>query len=51
MIENNALMLIYLMIGIPCVLGAIYAILTRPSKYYYKIKDGRVQKIRIWNGK
>lgn len=47
MIENNALMLIYLMIGIPCVLGAIYAILKRPSKYYYRIKDGRVRKIRI----
>lgn len=49
MIENHALMLIYLMIGVPSVLGIIYAILTRPSKYYYKIKDGRIQRIRIWN--
>lgn len=47
MIENNALLLIYLMIGIPCVLGLLYALMMRPSKYYYKIADGRVQKIRI----
>lgn len=47
MIEDSALMVIYLMIGIPLILGAIYALLTRPSKYYYRIKDGRVRKIRI----
>lgn len=47
MIENNALMLIYLMIGIPSVLGIIYALMTRPAKYYYKIANGRVQKIRV----
>ena len=51
MIENDALMLIYLMIGVPTILGAIYAILTRPSKHYYKISDGRLLKVRIRDGK
>lgn len=47
MIEDHALMLIYLMLGVPLIFGAIYALLNRPSKYYYRIKNGRVHKIRF----
>lgn len=46
MIEDSTIMLICLMVGIPCVIGIIYAILTRPSKYYYKISGGRIEKKR-----
>lgn len=51
MIEDTAVMLIVLMAGIPSVIGIIYAILTRPTKYYYKLSGGRMRKIRIRDGK
>ena len=51
MIEDTAIMLILLMGGVPTLLGLIYVILTRPSKYYYKLSGGRVRKIRIRDGK
>jgi hypothetical protein len=46
MIEDSTIMLLLLMIGIPSVIGIIWAILTRPSKDYYKISGGRVYKKR-----
>lgn len=45
MIEDTTMLLIYLMIGVPTVIGIIWAILTRPSKYYYKFNGGRILKI------
>lgn len=51
MIEDTAIMLILLMGGVPTILGLIYAILTRPSKYYYKLTDSGVRKIRIRDGR
>lgn len=45
MIEDTTMLLIYLMIGVPSVIGIIWAILTRPSKYYYKFSGGRILKI------
>ena len=46
MIEDSAVMLILLFVGIPSVIGILGAILTRPSKHYYKISGGRVYKKR-----
>lgn len=51
MIEDTALMLIYLMIGVPTVIGLIGAILTRPSKHYYKLSGNGLRKIRFRDGK
>ena len=34
--ENHAICLIIAMVAIPCIIGAVYAWITRPSKYYYK---------------
>lgn len=42
MIEDSAVMLILLLVGIPSIIGIIGAILTRPDKHYYKISGGRV---------
>lgn len=45
MIEDHAMLLIYLMIGVPTVVGLLVAFLTRPRRYYYKISGGRLWKI------
>ena len=46
MIEDIAILLICLMVGIPSIIGIIGAILTRPDKHYYKISGGRIYKKR-----
>lgn len=39
MIEDHAIASIIAMIGIPYLIGSIYALVTRPSKFYY-VHDG-----------
>lgn len=36
MIETHAILLLIAIFGVPCILGLVYALITRPSKYYYK---------------
>ena len=50
MIEDSVIMLICLMCFVPMVIGAIWAFLTRPAKYYYKFTGGRMRRIRIRSG-
>ena len=42
--ENHAIYLIVAMVAIPCIIGALYAWLTRPSKHYYKLNGYRWEK-------
>lgn len=46
MIENHTLILLLMMIGIPLVLGSVWAFLTRPANYYYKWVGSGYKKIK-----
>lgn len=46
MIEDHAIAYIMLVVGIPCIVGIIIAIIDRPSKYYYVYDGWRWKKKR-----
>lgn len=47
MIEDYAIACFITAIAVPCILGGIYAFITRPDKYYYK-HDGWRWKKKRW---
>ena len=46
MIESGSLILFLTVLGAPLLLGAVYALMTRPCPYYFKHTERGYRKIR-----
>ena len=52
MIEGSTMVLIYLFLGVPILIGLLGTWLTRPDKYYYKSTwGGRFKKVPFRSGR